>query len=63
MPKEMDLFFEEVAFNNGTFKDIFTSNVGFVNKDTAAIYGLDPAPLHGRHDQGHPGRGTAPRAS
>jgi hypothetical protein len=43
MPKEMDLFFEEVAFNNGTFKDIFTSNVGFVNKDTAAIYGLDPA--------------------
>ncbi len=43
MPKEMDLFFEEVAFNNGTFKDIFTSNVGFVNKDTAPIYGLDPA--------------------
>ena len=42
MPKEMDLFFEEVAFNNGTFKDIFTSNVGFVNKDTAPIYGLDP---------------------
>jgi hypothetical protein len=42
MPKEMDLFFEEVAFNNGSFKDIFTSNVGFVNKDTAPIYGLDP---------------------
>jgi len=43
MPAEMDMFFEEVAFNNGTFKDIFTSNVGFVNKDTAPIYGLDPA--------------------
>jgi Protein of unknown function (DUF1592)/Protein of unknown function (DUF1588)/Protein of unknown function (DUF1585)/Protein of unknown function (DUF1595) len=43
MPKEMDLFFEEVAFNGGSFKDLFTSNVGFVNKDTAPIYGLDPA--------------------
>jgi len=43
MPKEIDLFFEEVAFNDGSFKDIFTSNVGFVNKDTAPIYGLDPS--------------------
>jgi hypothetical protein len=40
---ELDKFFEEVAFANGTFKDIFLSNVGFVNNQTAAIYGLDPA--------------------
>jgi hypothetical protein len=40
---ELDKFFEEVAFGNGTFKDFFTSNVAFVTKDTAAIYGLDPA--------------------
>jgi hypothetical protein len=40
---ELDAFFEEVAFGGGSFKDIFTSNVAFVTKDTAAIYGLDPA--------------------
>jgi hypothetical protein len=41
--KELDAFFEEVAFANGTFQDLLTSNVAFVNKDNAAIYGLDPA--------------------
>jgi hypothetical protein len=40
---ETDKFFEEVAFAKGTFKDLFLSNVAFVNKDNAAIYGLDPA--------------------
>jgi hypothetical protein len=40
---ELDRFFEEVAFNNGQFRDLFLSNVGFVNRDTAAVYGLDPA--------------------
>ena len=40
---ELDNFFAEVAFTNGSFKDLFLSNVGFVNKDNAAIYGLDPA--------------------
>ena len=40
---ELDRFFEDVAFEGGSFKDLFLSNVGFVNKDTAAIYGLDPA--------------------
>jgi hypothetical protein len=40
---ELDRFFEEVAFGGGSFKDLFLSNVGYVNKDTAAIYGLDPA--------------------
>jgi len=37
---ELDQFFAEVAFTNGTYKDLFTSNIGFVNKDNAAIYGL-----------------------
>ncbi len=41
--KEMDAFFEEVAFSNGSFADLLTSKVAFVNKDNAAIYGLDPA--------------------
>jgi hypothetical protein len=40
---ELDAFFEEVAFGSGSFKDLFLSNVGYVNRDTAAIYGLDPA--------------------
>jgi hypothetical protein len=40
---ELDRFFEEVVFTNGSFKDIFLSNVGFVNRDSAPIYGLDPA--------------------
>jgi hypothetical protein len=41
--RELDAFFEEVAFANGSFQDLLTSNVAFVNKDNAAIYGLDPA--------------------
>ena len=40
---EMDAFFQEVVLKGGTFKDLFLSNVGFVTKDTAALYGLDPA--------------------
>jgi hypothetical protein len=40
---ELDLFFEDTAFSNGSYKDLFLSNVGFVNRDTAAIYDLDPA--------------------
>lgn len=40
---ELDSFFQEIAFTGGTFKDLFLSNVGYVNKDNAAIYGLDPA--------------------
>jgi hypothetical protein len=38
--QEMDSFFATVA-QTGTYKDLFLSNVGFVNKDTAPIYGLD----------------------
>ena len=39
---ELDLFFEDLAFGGGSFADLFLSNVGYVNQDTAAIYGLDP---------------------
>jgi hypothetical protein len=46
MMAEIDKFFEEVAFNNGTFKDLFLSPVAFVNNATAAIYGL-PAASYG----------------
>jgi hypothetical protein len=41
MMAEVDRFFEEVAFQNGSFKDLFLSNVAYVNQDTAALYGLD----------------------
>ncbi|WP_242515852.1 DUF1592 domain-containing protein [Sorangium cellulosum] len=40
---ELDAFFEEVAFEGGSFQDLLLSNVAFVNKDNAAIYGLDPS--------------------
>ena len=36
---EMDNFFATVA-QTGTYKDLFLSNVGFVNNKTAPIYGL-----------------------
>jgi hypothetical protein len=38
---ELDAFFQDVAFGGGSFKDLLLSNVAFVNKDNAAIYGLD----------------------
>jgi hypothetical protein len=41
--QELQAFFEEVVFTNGSFQDLLLSNVAFVNKDNAAIYGLDPA--------------------
>ena len=37
---EIDAFFQDVVGNAGTFKDLFTSPVGFVTKDTAALYGV-----------------------
>ena len=37
---ELDSFFQEIAFNSGTFKDLFLSNIGFVNNATAPLYGL-----------------------
>ncbi|HYP76057.1 MAG TPA: DUF1592 domain-containing protein [Polyangiaceae bacterium] len=41
--KELDAFFQEVAYSGGSFKDLLTSNVAFVNKDNAVYYGLDPS--------------------
>jgi hypothetical protein len=41
--KELDAFFVEVAYSNGSFKDLLLSNVAFVNKDNAVVYGLDPS--------------------
>lgn len=41
MMGELDAFFQEVMLKKGTFKDLFLSRAAFVNKDTAAIYGLD----------------------
>jgi hypothetical protein len=38
--QEMDNFFAEIVFSNGGYKDLFTSPVGFINKDNAAIYGM-----------------------
>jgi len=40
---ELDNFFAEIAFTNGSYKDLLLSNVAFVNKDNAAIYGLSNA--------------------
>lgn len=40
--QEIDRFFEDVAFDGGSFKDLFLSSVAYVNQDTAALYGLDP---------------------
>jgi hypothetical protein len=41
MKAELDMFFEEIAYTQGTFKDIFLSNVAFVNQDTAPLYGVE----------------------
>lgn len=43
MMQELDRFFQAVAFGGGTFQDLFLSNIGFVNEDTAGLYGLDPS--------------------
>jgi hypothetical protein len=40
MIAEMDAFFAEVGYG-GQFEDLFLSNVGYVNQDTAPIYGLE----------------------
>ena len=37
---ELDAFFGEIVLNGGTFKDLFTSPVGFVTRETAPIYGV-----------------------
>jgi len=40
---EVSAFFEEVAYEGGSFQDLFLSDVAFVNQDSAPLYGLDPA--------------------
>ena len=39
---ELDAFFVDVAFADGSFADLLLSEVAFVNRDSAALYGLDP---------------------
>jgi hypothetical protein len=39
---ELDSLIEDVAYTGGAFQDLFLSNVGYVNQETAPIYGLDP---------------------
>jgi hypothetical protein len=43
MMAEMDSFFQDVVLSGGKFKDLFLSNVAFVTKETAPLYGLDPS--------------------
>jgi hypothetical protein len=40
---ELDAFFQDVAFAGGSFGDLLSSDVAFVNRYNAAIYGLDPS--------------------
>jgi hypothetical protein len=41
---EAQRFFDYITFDqNGTFQDLITKPVAFVNKDLAPIYGLDPS--------------------
>jgi len=40
MKAELDMFFEDIAYTGGSFKDIFLSPVAFVNQDTAPLYGI-----------------------
>lgn len=44
MLEELERFFDAVVFEDrGSFEDLFSSLRGFVNTDTAPIYGLSPA--------------------
>ncbi len=38
---ETEMFFDNVVFNGGSFSDLFLSTQGFVNAETAALYGVD----------------------
>ena len=37
---EINSFFQNITLNGGKFADIFLSNVGYVTKDTAPLYGV-----------------------
>ena len=40
---EVAAYFEELAYGGGSFQDIFLSGMAFVNRESAALYGLDAA--------------------
>lgn len=39
---EVEMFFDQTVFGEGTFQDLFLSTAGFVNNQTASFYGLEP---------------------
>lgn len=44
LTEETLMLFDKIAFTPGaTFKDFFTTQTAYVNKDTAPLYGLDPS--------------------
>jgi MYXO-CTERM domain-containing protein len=43
MLEETRLVFDEITFSGGTFEDLLTSPVAFVNAALAPVYGLDPS--------------------
>lgn len=43
MRAELDAFFVDMAYNGGSFREMFLSTAVFVNSETAALYGLNPA--------------------
>lgn len=43
MGKETEAFVDDVIFSEGTFQDLITKPVAYVNADLAPIYDLDPA--------------------
>jgi hypothetical protein len=44
MTRETELFFEHLVFDQGgSFQDLLTQPVAFVNSDLAPLYGLDPS--------------------
>ncbi len=38
---EVEMFFEQTVFGGGSFQDLLLSTTGFVNAETAALYGMD----------------------
>lgn len=41
LSQETEMFFDAIVFGNGGFKDLFLSTQGYVNAETAALYGVD----------------------
>lgn len=45
LSQEVERFFDETAFGSGTFQDLMLSTRGYVNADTAPLYGVSAAGL------------------